>query len=156
MSQINRFVSAAGMGAVVTLRGNSGGKVPPDGTGNIDVVGSGNVTVSGNPGANTLTITTLNTYTYTQVAASPYVTLVTDQFIGVDCTVIPITIELPNAPSAGRSYAIKDIFGNAAVNNITVTTVGGVVLIDGGANFVMNTNYESIQVLFTGTFYTVF
>jgi hypothetical protein len=45
-----------GSGNVRTLTGNSGGPVPPDGIGNIDVIGSGGITVTGNPGTNTLTI----------------------------------------------------------------------------------------------------
>jgi hypothetical protein len=43
------------VGAVQTLEGNSGGKVGPDGTGNINTVGTGSITVVGNPGTNTLT-----------------------------------------------------------------------------------------------------
>lgn len=43
-------------GDVQTLTGNSGGSVPPDGSGNISILGSGGVTVSGNAGTNTLTI----------------------------------------------------------------------------------------------------
>lgn len=45
-----------GSGSVVTLTGNSGGAVSPDGGGNINVVGGSNVTVVGTPLTNTLTI----------------------------------------------------------------------------------------------------
>lgn len=38
-------------GDIVTLQGNTGGKVPPDVTGNINVIGDGiTATVAGNPG----------------------------------------------------------------------------------------------------------
>lgn len=61
MSQITSHQTAAGMGAVTTLTGNTGGAVGPNGSGNINVVGSGNITVSGNPGTNTETITLVGT-----------------------------------------------------------------------------------------------
>lgn len=94
--------------------------------------------------------------TYTAVNTTPYVVQATDQFLGVDSSGGAITIQLPNAPATGRVYVIKDATGSAATNNITVTTVGGVVLIDGAATFVMNTAYQSINVLFNGTQYLVY
>jgi hypothetical protein len=42
---------------VESLTGNSGGAVPPNIAGNINIVGSGSVNVVGTPGTNTLTIT---------------------------------------------------------------------------------------------------
>jgi hypothetical protein len=54
MSQAGRFVTAASLGAVTTLTGNSGGAVPPTG-GNINVVGGNNINIVGNPGTSTLT-----------------------------------------------------------------------------------------------------
>ena len=92
---------------------------------------------------------------YTSVTTTPYVVLSTDEYLGVTTSSLAITIELPNAPATGRTYTIKDSTGNASTNNITVTTVGGAVLIDGATTFVMNTNYESINVIFNGTNYEV-
>ena len=45
---------------VLTVTGNSGGAVPPDGSGNLNLVGNtaNGLTVAGNPGTNTLTINT--------------------------------------------------------------------------------------------------
>lgn len=94
--------------------------------------------------------------TYTAVNTTPYVVLADDQFLGVDSSGGAITVQLPNAPATGRVYVIKDATGSAATNNITVTTVGGVVLIDAAATFVMNTAYQSINVLFNGTQYLVY
>ena len=65
------------------------------------------------------------------------------------------TVQLPNAPSTGRIFVVKDSTGSAATNNITVTTVGGAVNIDGATTFVMNAAYESITVVFDGTSYLV-
>jgi len=56
MSQISAQLTAAELGAVLTLTGNTGGAVAPDGSGNINIVGSGAITVTDNPGTNKLTI----------------------------------------------------------------------------------------------------
>lgn len=117
------------------------------GTGISITNGAGSITIAGS-GTSTLN--------YTAVSTTPYVVQATDAFLGVDSSGAPITIELPNAPATGRVYYIKDSTGSAASNNISVTTVGGVVTIDGGTSFVMNTAYESINVLFDGTGYQVF
>lgn len=96
------------------------------------------------------------TITYVQTATTPYVALSTDIFIGIDSSGGARQVNLPNAPATGRIFAVKDYTGSAATNNITVTTVGGVVLIDGAATYVLNTNYQSIQLIFNGTSYEVF
>jgi len=57
MSQYGTFLIRGGLGPVNTLTGNTGGPVPPDGSGNINVIGSGVISVAGNPGTSTLTIT---------------------------------------------------------------------------------------------------
>lgn len=93
---------------------------------------------------------------YTLVNTTPYVVLSTDDFMGVDCSGSAITIELPDAPSTGRTFVIKDITGSAATNNITVTTVSGIVLVDGSTSYIMNTNLESVTVLFSGSAYYIF
>ena len=64
--KINDTVSP-GSGAVLFLEGNTGGAVPPDGSGLIHVIGDGDTTVTGSPGTNTLTIdvTTYKQTTYT-------------------------------------------------------------------------------------------
>ncbi len=93
---------------------------------------------------------------YKLVTTTPYTVLSTDSFLGVDTTTLAISILLPNTTSTGRVIVIKDIAGLCPTNNITITTVGGVVLIDNAATFVMNSAFESVQVLFDGTEYLVF
>lgn len=58
MSQLGAVVSASSMGnAVLTITGDSGFPVGPDGSGNIDLVGgTANVSVAGDAGTNTLSI----------------------------------------------------------------------------------------------------
>lgn len=147
------------IGGVSTLTGNSGGAVGPT-LGNINVLGGTGITVTGNPGTSTLTITSsgITNLTYTGInhAASPYTVLLTDDYISADVTAGVITVLLPNAPATGKVYIIKDKVGLAATSNITVTTVGGAVTIDGATSFVMNTNFEAIQVIFNGVSYEVF
>lgn len=92
----------------------------------------------------------------TFVSTSPYVVLASDYFLAVNTNSIPITIQLPNAPSVGKVYYIKDSNGNAFANNITVTTVGGVVLIDASATYLLNINYRSIALVFDGTKWEIF
>ena len=116
---------------------------------NIAIVNTANaITISANSGASTIN--------YTAVSTTPYVVISTDDFLGVNTSVVAITVELPNAPTTGRLFTIKDSTGNAFVNNITVTTVGGVVDIDGATSFVMVADYESISVIFNGTSYEIF
>lgn len=93
---------------------------------------------------------------YSVANASPYVVQADDYYITVDTSTIPITIQLPNAPTQYQVFIIKDSAGNAGTNNITVTTVGGVLLIDAAATFPMNTNYQSIQVVYSGFGYEIF
>ena len=114
------------------------------------------VSITNAAGSITIASSYIGVYTPVAFGASPYTVLNTDDFIGVDTTGGAVVIKLPNAPTTGRSWVIKDIVGNAAVANITVTTVGGVVFVDSAATFVMNTAWQSINVLFNGTLYLVY
>lgn len=61
MSQSGVNVAAGGGGTILTLTGNSGGAVSPDGFGNINVVGDATtINIAGNPGTSTLTASVLN------------------------------------------------------------------------------------------------
>lgn len=198
MSQAGRFGSGTPPpgSVVLTLTGNTGGAVGPDGGGNIDVVGDGStVNVVGNPGTNTLTISAdtsvatqytadsgaavpvannLNifgdsasiltsasgdtvTISYTpfirDVSTSPYVVVNIDYFLAVDATGSPITIHMPNATTTGRMFIVKDWKGQANLNNITITTPGGVALFDGFTAYTMNAQYQSVNLIFDGTNY---
>jgi hypothetical protein len=101
-------------------------------------------------GASVLTVTPVNHST-----GAPYVVLAADQFISADVTAGVIQINLPNAPTTGRVITIKDVVGLSASSNITLTTVGGAVNIDGATSFVMNTAYQSVTVLFNGSTYSL-
>jgi len=112
--------------------------------------GAGSITIAANAASQVVA------YTAVAFGASPYTVLSTDYYIGANVTGGAITIRLPNAPTTGRIFAVKDVAGLAASNNITVTTVGGVVTIDGGTSFVMNTAYESVSLIFNSTSYEIY
>lgn len=113
-------------------------------------------------GANTIALSfdsagSMDPYHRIVFGDSPYtVNTATDYYLGVDSTGGAITIKLPDTPTDGDSFIIKDYLGNAAAFNITVTTVSGVTLIDGSATYVMNVNYQSIQIFGGSSVWQVF
>jgi len=111
--------------------------------------GAGSITIAAN-GGGSLDITAIDN------TDSPYTVLSTDEYLSCDVSGGILTIELPDAPSTGRVIRIKDSGGDAATNNISVTTVGGAVTIDGVTTYTMNTNYQAISVIFNGTSYEIF
>jgi len=129
---------------------NSGSATPSAGV--LNVIGGAGATTSGS--GNTLTINaTAVAVAYTNVthALSPYTVLVTDDYLSVDCSGGVVTLNFPNAPTANKLWIVKDRTGNAATNNITITTPGGTVTFDGGISYTINTNYEAINVLANAT-----
>ncbi len=62
------------------------------------------------------------------------------------------TVNLPTTPPTGTSVHVKDFSGNAATQNITVSSAQ---LIDGSATYQINTNYGSIRAVFTGTTWAI-
>lgn len=117
---------------------------------------AGQVLTANSSGIPTFQDSSVTVIPITTTAASTYVVMSGDQFIAADSSSHPVTIQLPNAPTTGRIYTIKDINGTSTANNITVTTVGGSVGIDNSTTYVMNTNYQSINVIFNGIGYMVY
>jgi hypothetical protein len=163
-------ISIAVNGAVVgqTITGNTGGAIPPS-SGNWNLLGNGvvgsgtstagNIWVSGSGSTLTFNSTQaqfMTNYTSVLIGASPYTVLATDYYISAVSSGGAITIKLPNAPTTNRLFIIKDQSGNASADNISVTTVGGSVTIDGQTTYTISSNYASIQLLFNGTSYEVY
>jgi hypothetical protein len=161
MSQVNGFGTTGGGGCLITsLTGNGGGAVGPT-AGNINIVGDvTSIYVQGTPGTSTLTIgvTPLasSIIQFNTVNTSPYFAILTNFFLSVDTSAIPITIILPAIATVGRCWLVKDKTGDAVTNNITVTTAAGVILIDGLNAYIMNTAYEVSGFLWDGVGYQVF
>jgi hypothetical protein len=95
-------------------------------------------------------------WNYTATAVTPYTVAATDNYISADTTGGAFSVQLPNAPTTGRIFTVKDGKGDAGTNHLTVTTVGGAVNIDGATTYVISTNYGSAQFIFNGTSYEVF
>lgn len=89
-------------------------------------------------------------------AASPYTVLASSQFLSCVTSGGTITLLLPNAPVTGQTWTIKDASGAAAASNITITTVGGAVNIDGATTYVLNVNYQAVSVVFNGVSYEAY
>lgn len=150
----------AGTTAITQLAAAADGQLPIGSTG-VDPVlatltaGTG-ISIANGAGSITISSSGTTTLTYTNVNTSPYVVLATDEYLGVDASVAPITLQFPNAPAAGRVFIVKDFGGFAATNNITITSLGGAVGFDGALSYVMNTNLQAVQLLFDGTNYQIF
>jgi len=99
-----------------------------------------------------------NILPYTRVthAMTPYTLATTDDYVSCDTSGGVITVKLANGPATGRVFVIKDFAGTSAASNITITTVGGAVTIDGATSYTLNTNYTSVQLIFNGTSYEVY
>ncbi len=75
-----------------------------------------------------------------------YILIVTD-------TSAPRTVTLPNFTNTDQLFIVKDGSGGALINNITITTPGGTVLLDGATSNTIATNYGSIQYVNDGSNY---
>lgn len=122
----------------------------------LNVLGGVGSTTSG--AGSTITINVDQTVPYTNVtnAMSPYTVLSTDYFLSCDSSTGAITILLPNAPTQYDRFVVKDRTGDSAVSNITITTVGGVVLIDDSATQLLDDPFDSLELLFNGSEYESF
>lgn len=90
----------------------------------------------------------------THVAATPY-TFVRSQGVLVNKTVGAATsVVLPSTPGLWDTRFVKDLKGDAAANNITITDPGG-ANIDGSASYVISTNYGSVILQWNGTTWSV-
>ena len=99
----------------------------------------------------------MNAISYVQVTGpTTYTATATDYYISCDSTAGVITIKLPNAPTTLREFVIKDRTGQASINNINVTTVGGTVTIDGETTYIIDANDTAIGLLFNGTTFEVY
>jgi hypothetical protein len=87
----------------------------------------------------------------TDVAVATYTALPTDYFLCV-LTNAPVTITLPTGVS-GTIYIVKDCFGAAATNPVTIQGTGG-QLVD-GSTATINTNFGSLQFVFNGTDWSI-
>jgi len=112
--------------------------------------GAGSITIDAN------STSQIANYTAVNNAATPYTVLSADYYIGCDVTGGVISVLLPDSPSTGRVFVVKDVVGDSSTSNISVTSVSGVVTIDGATTYTMNLDYQSIQLIWNGATYEVF
>lgn len=124
----------------------------------LTIIGNGGITTSAAGSTITINGNSESILPITQVVGSgnTYTVLTTDYYLSCDVSGGTLQVNLPNAPTTGSVWVVKDAGGDANTNNITVTTPGASVTIDGSTTFVMNTNYESANFVFNATSYEVF
>lgn len=109
-------------GAVVTVTGNTGGAVGPDGSNNLNIIGSGNISVAGNAGTHTETITLVGTTNNALQVGSASgalssLALATNGQIPIGST--------GNAPTIATLTAGSGISITNGAGSITITATGG-------------------------------
>lgn len=121
--------------------------------------GTSGIQTSAPGSSNTILITlTGSTPNYVNVVGpTTYVVTATDYYMSCDSTAGIVTIQLPNSPTnLYDQYVIKDRTGTAPTNPVVVTTVGGVVTMDGSTAYTFTDAYESLEILWNGTTYESF
>lgn len=77
-----------------------------------------------------------------------YTILNSDEAVIITLLSAPINLILPSGPTIGDIYTVKDSGGNIETYNVTIS--GNGYNIDGVSTFLMNKNYSSISLLYTG------
>lgn len=85
---------------------------------------------------------------------TPSYTIVdSDDVISVTAITAAFSVDLPASPTTGDTYTIKDSGGNAGT--FTITVDAGLNTIDGVATFPLNVNYQSLDVIYNGTEWSI-
>lgn len=89
--------------------------------------------------------TTINPYSGTIVTTSPFTgtTAHTNLFIQVSGAAV---VAIPSGLTQYQTIRIKDWYGNASANSKTISGVGNGVTFDGANTYVLNTNYDSVNI----------
>jgi hypothetical protein len=84
---------------------------------------------------------------------SAYTVAVDDHIIGVGTDTAAVTLTLPDADTftAGQVFIVKDEDGNAATNNITITTDTSGDKIDGANSVVLDVDRASVNIYTDGS-----
>ena len=122
----------------------------------INVLGTGGATTSGAGNTITVVVSSIPNAYVNVTGPTSYNVLSTDYFISCSSFAGICTIRLPNSPTLNQVFVIKDRTGSPNPTKVVLTTVGGVVLIDGNTSYTFTDDYESVQVLYNGTSYETF
>jgi hypothetical protein len=90
--------------------------------------------------------------------SSNYSALATDYYIGVNGTNVTVTLPPGTSVVQGKTYIIKDESGLISTNGLYQVTVirSGSNLIDGQTSFIIALNYGAVNVMWTGSFWSIF
>lgn len=105
-----------------------------------------------------VSIANFSAFNYRQInnISSPYSIVSTDEYLSVDPSSGAVTVLLPNTTTLYRMFTIKDRTGSASTNNISITTPGATVTIDGQVTYTIAGNFGSISLLYNGVGYEVY
>ena len=106
-------------------------------------IGSGNQIIGGGGNPSPVSVTDVTTATYTALPTDYMLCVLTNG---------PVTITLPTG-ILGTVYIVKDCFGDANNNPITIQGTGG-ELVD-GSTATINSSFGSIQLIFNGSEWSV-
>lgn len=115
------------------------------------------VLIDVNPTVNSLITSTSTTpASVTVVSATTVLGTGTNGSVYIEnVTAAPITITMPSLPRVlGQSLTFTDVNGNAGLYNVTLQDPAG-ALINGETTFVMDANYQSVTLEWTGTAWSV-
>lgn len=84
--------------------------------------------------------------------STTYQVLASDDYLAITSSSV-YTVTLPATPTTGDSYEFKDISGTSGINTITVSGNGS--NIDGASTVLMNSNYTSLVVTYTGAQWSI-
>lgn len=87
--------------------------------------------------------------------AGNYLVTTNDRYVLINKTTGAATqVTLPSAPATGRILTVKDAKGDASTNNITIVP-SGTDRIDGAASLVLNINYSSVDLIYSGSSWAI-
>jgi len=154
---LNRGVYPPGT-VVETIQGSNNGTlvappVSPDASNNVILNSTnGNLTFSNGVGnILNMTVSTSPIISYRLITfddSNPIIDVTTaDEYIAVDAQAGPGTIRLPIAGIAvGEQFIVKDLYGIAQTNKITVVANGGTI--DRAASYGIDKNNQAVRVIF--------
>lgn len=87
------------------------------------------------------------------VSDTPYTQLVTETYIGVNCSGGAVEVDIVSAASvpSGHTVIIKDESGNSGSNNITVDQFGSETIDGSGTALVISSNFGLARLMSDGT-----
>jgi len=97
-------------------------------------------------------------YTVVTGRATSYAVTPTDYYIGVNGTGITVTLPLGSRLLLGKTYVVKDESGEISVNALYRVTVATTSpdLVDGQKGLIIALNYGAVNILWTGTSWSIF